>query len=252
MESLDPSRPNDTIQALMPVIQERLDSLNQLIASICQEHQHPLPKLVAVSKYASLTQIEAAFQLGLRHFGENKVQDILQKQHDLPLPVSNVIQWHFIGHLQKNKIKKLIDAQVDCIHSIDSLELAQRLSHQLAEAHQPAQRILLQVNMTQAPSQSGFHPEQLRADLSQLQQLSHLNIDGLMTIGPNPVSPDASKACFERLAQLRQSLQQESGLALKELSMGMSQDFVHALPYGATIIRIGSHLFTSSTLHPAS
>lgn len=250
MESPDASRPAESIQTLIPIIQERLDALNDVIKTTCEQHQQPLPQLVAVSKYASLAQVEAAFQVGLRHFGENKVQDILQKQHDLPLPVTNVIQWHFIGHLQKNKINKLIDAQVDCIHSVDSLELAQRLSKALVETDQPAQRILLQVNLTQAPSQSGFNRELLVTQMSQLQQLPQLDIDGLMTIGPNPVLPDASKACFEQLAHLRQTLQQESGLALKELSMGMSQDFVHALPYGATIIRIGSHLFTSSTMHP--
>ena len=236
---------------LIPIIKDRLDELNQVIQATCQQHNQPLPQLVAVSKYATLDQVQAAFALGLRYFGENKVQDMLHKQHALPLSINNAIQWHFIGHLQKNKVKKLLEAQVSCIHSVDSLELAERLSHHLVESGQPAQRILLQVNITQAGTQSGFNPTELIACLPKLQALRCLDIEGLMTIGPNPVSPDASKACFEQLAQLRRTLQEESGLALKELSMGMTQDFVYALPYGATIIRIGSHLFTSSTSHSA-
>ncbi len=194
-------------------------------------------RVVAVTKYATMAQMMEAYEAGIRDFGENKIQDVEAKIHAFP-----EVRWHMIGHLQKNKAKKAVELGFDLIHSIDSLALAQKVSL-YSEALERKQAVLLQVNITREPQKTGFPEEALWRDFPQLMALQGIDIQGLMTIGPYTDEVAQSIACFRHLHDLRDKLKDQFACALPELSMGMSKDFFHAIECGATIIRIGSHLF---------
>jgi pyridoxal phosphate enzyme (YggS family) len=197
--------------------------------------------LVAVTKNASLAQMEAAYQCGVRHFGENRVQDALDKKACLPKEVVDGVTWHLIGHLQSNKINKTL-GQFDLIHSIDTLPLAEAVSLRNVNANL-VQPVLLQVNVAKEPSKHGFSPAELDAAYSHCRTLKGIEIKGLMTMAPANVPSSEIENVFLELEKLRQSLVFTFGDSLPECSMGMSQDYIHALPLGATIIRIGSAIF---------
>lgn len=201
--------------------------------------------LIAVSKYATVEQLVEAFNAGIRHFGENKVQDALDKMAALPSVIQSQIQWHFIGHLQSNKVNKTL-SHFAWIHSIDSVALAQSVST-ANERSGSYQNVLLQVNSTVDETRHGFLPSQLPTALGQLRLLPGINIHGLMTMAPAEASKagdsEALKQVFTNLRALRDELTAEFAIDLPELSMGMSQDYVQALQCGATMIRIGNYLF---------
>ncbi len=199
-------------------------------------------RLVAVSKYATLDQICEAYEAGIRDFGENKVQDFEAKLSALPPTVAQNSRWHFLGHVQRNKIKKIRTHQIHLIHSMDSLTLALMLS-EANEKYGSRQPVLLQVNLTQEPQKTGFSRESLLEEFPKLMNLSGIEIQGLMTMGPHTMDAAASIHVFTHLANIRDHLEQTYSIRLPELSMGMSQDFVHALKCGATIIRIGNRIF---------
>jgi PLP dependent protein len=193
--------------------------------------------LVAVSKTQTAERLREAYQLGLRSFGENYVQEALDKQAQLKdLP----IEWHFIGPLQSNKTKPIAE-HFAWVHSIDRLKLAERLSAQ-RPLHLPPLQVCIQVNVSGEDSKSGISPEET-LDLAQaIQKLPQLQLRGLMAI-PEP-SEDES-LLRHRFAQLR-ALKNElahDGIVLDTLSMGMSSDYVVAIEEGSTLIRVGSALF---------
>lgn len=198
-------------------------------------------RLIAVTKFASLDQIRDAYAAGIHDFGENKVQDALEKIEKLPEAT-----WHFIGHLQSNKVNKVVGA-FDWIHSVDSLELAEKIS-QRAQSLNIKQKILLQVNIAREDQKHGFLIENLIECLDKLISLPNCDVRGLMTIAPlqtNPPQPGnmSPDMVFAQLRSLRDKISAERSIDLSEISMGMSQDFVHALQSGATMIRVGSYLF---------
>lgn len=201
-----------------------------------------LVRVVAVTKYATADRMIEAYEAGIREFGENKIQDVEAKFQKLPDEIVRNVRWHMIGHLQKNKAKKAVQLGFSLIHSIDSLELAQKISA-ACESLNMKQPALLQVNITREPQKTGFLEETLRQEFPQIMGLGGLDIQGLMTIGPHTDDALASIACFGHLHDLRDTLEDQFGHALRELSMGMSKDFNHAIKSGATIIRIGTHLF---------
>jgi PLP dependent protein len=199
--------------------------------------------VVAVTKGASLEQCEDAFNAGLTHFGENRVQSLQEKQAALAyLP----IHWHVIGSLQQNKLPKLIGpkqlAPVSLIHSVDSLALANKVSQQAMLCGCP-QAVLLQVNWVAEPQKRGFAPQALITELPSLFTLPGLSIQGLMWIAPQGAERQQLKQWFTGVAQFKDQLENSIQRALPELSMGMSQDFDIAVHCGATIIRVGSRLF---------
>ncbi|MCA9807479.1 MAG: YggS family pyridoxal phosphate-dependent enzyme [Cyanobacteria bacterium HKST-UBA06] len=232
-----------SITSHLPVIESNLNRLQAELAP------YPNTTLVAVTKYCTLDQMVAAYQCGLRDFGENKIQDVAAKQPLLLAAGCPDIRWHFIGHLQSNKVNKTKPSQLSVplhlIHSIDSLALAEKLNraHQ-SDAH--TQAVLLQVNLTGEAQKSGFDEATLLKDYKMLSNpaaLPHLAIHGLMAMGPHPADAEASSQCFARLARLRDRLCHDFGALLPHLSMGMSEDYAWALKNGATIIRVGSALF---------
>ncbi|CAB5525851.1 YggS family pyridoxal phosphate-dependent enzyme [Stutzerimonas stutzeri] len=190
--------------------------------------------LLAVSKTQPAAAIRDAFAAGLRDFGENYLQEALDKQAELDdLPLT----WHFIGPIQSNKTKAIAE-HFDWVHSVDRLKIAQRLSDQRPEALPPL-NICLQVNVSGEASKSGCAPQEVRQLARAITALPRLRLRGLMCIPAPSEDPAEQRAAFARLRQLRDEL----ALDLDTLSMGMSQDLEAAIAEGATWVRIGTALF---------
>ncbi|WP_413559719.1 YggS family pyridoxal phosphate-dependent enzyme [Bdellovibrio sp. HCB209] len=199
-------------------------------------------KILAVSKLQPAQKIRDLYEQGQRAFGENYVQEALDKK-DLLKDLSD-IEWHLIGHLQKNKAKFVV-GQFALIHSVDSLELAQTLSRQ-CENKQVTQKILIQVNLANEESKSGFDKNTVIADWTKLCALPHLTIEGLMTMPPLTETGEEVRPYFKELRELQQTLQKQTDLnqhPLNKLSMGTSNDFRVAIQEGATLVRLGTILF---------
>lgn len=193
--------------------------------------------LVAATKYADISDLRELYEAKVHCFGENKVQDFLSKQEalqDLP------IHWHFIGTLQPNKVKYIID-KVELIHSVDTLRLLDEINKQAGKFNKTMD-VLLQVNISHEETKHGFHAQEIEDVVSYIKNnLPHVHPIGLMTMAPH-TTPEATRPVFRSLKEL-QILIQKSHPEIVELSMGMSNDYQIALEEGSTIIRIGSLLF---------
>lgn len=213
------------------------DSYKQLLEDITASAKvslRPLEsvKLVVVSKGHSVAEIRELYEAGCRVFGESRVQEALIKREALPKD----IEWHLIGSLQKNKVAKAIQL-FDLIHSVDSVELAEVISAESCKQGKTS-AILIQVNTSLEESKHGFFAEDFLACYPKLQALPNIRIEGLMTIAPKSDDCDEVQASFNALKSLADTLK------LKELSMGMSQDYPLAINAGATLLRIGSKAFS--------
>ncbi len=200
-------------------------------------------KIIAVTKYTNQEQIFEAYNLGIRDFGESYLQDAIEKiskkyqnenQNDL-------INWHFIGRLQKNKVKGVV-GKFFLIHSVDSFELAE-LINKVANGNKLIQDILLQVNISEEKTKAGFSQNELKDVFGKLIQLPNIKIKGLMTIAPKTDDKELMKDCFLSLSDFKNELNEKFMTDLKDLSMGMSNDYKVAIECGATMIRIGKGLF---------
>jgi hypothetical protein len=200
-------------------------------------------KIIAVTKYTGPEGIEEAFDCGVTEFGENRVQDLVRKHGQLPERLRTQINWHFIGHLQTNKVKQVV-GQCTLIHSVDSLHLAQAVSREAAR-RSVTQPVLLQVKVISDPGKFGFTQEELKADLGTILALPNIEVKGLMTITPLTGDPAVRQQCFEGLKALRDELEKTHGIALAELSMGMTDDWPEAIRCGATMVRLGRAIFGS-------
>lgn len=198
--------------------------------------------LVAVSKTWPVEVIQEAVAAGQRVFGENKVQEILAKAPAMGADLAGPdLAWHLIGHLQKNKIRKVLPF-CSCIHSLDSLALAEQVDRIAGESGRRVP-VLMQVNVSEDEAKFGFSAETVRRGFGELLGLEHLEIGGLMTVPAYDPDPEAVRPDFARLREVRDALAQEFGRALPELSMGMSHDFAVAIEEGATLVRVGSSIF---------
>jgi len=194
-------------------------------------------ELIAISKTHDAVKVREAIEAEQSLFGESRVQEARVKIPELP---SN-LRWHFVGHLQKNKIRHALPL-FELIHSVDSLALAQDINR-IAEEDGLHPRVLLEVNVAGEGSKFGFTPEKLRKDLENLLALPRLSILGLMTIPPIADEAEASRKYFVELRELRDRLQTEFHVDLAQLSMGMTQDFAIAVEEGATLVRVGTAIF---------
>ncbi len=198
-------------------------------------------RLVAVTKTVEAGDIREAVEAGLRIFGESRIQEAQRKIEELSaLFPGSTLQWHLIGHLQKNKAKHAVPL-FDLIHSIDSPELAREVSRQ-AEKNDKIQRILVQVKISEEETKHGVSEEGLMPLLREIDRLPGLRLEGLMTIPPFFDDPEEARPLFRRLREIRDGAERE-GFPLPELSMGMSHDFEVAIEEGATLVRIGTALF---------
>jgi hypothetical protein len=194
-------------------------------------------ELVAITKTHPAEKVREAIEAGQALFGESRVQEARAKIPELP---SN-LRWHFVGHLQKNKIRHALPL-FEMIHSVDSLGLAQDINR-IAEEQGMHPRVLLEVNVAGEGSKFGFKSETLREEMESLLALPRLSILGLMTIPPLAEEAEASRKYFVQLRELRDRLQTEFHVDLAQLSMGMTEDFVVAVEEGATLVRVGTAIF---------
>ncbi|MDQ6911472.1 MAG: YggS family pyridoxal phosphate-dependent enzyme [Verrucomicrobiota bacterium] len=194
-------------------------------------------QLIAVSKKQDAEKVRAAFDAGQPIFGESRVQEARAKIPELP----SALRWHFIGHLQKNKIRQALPL-FELFHSIDSLDLAhnvERIAHE--DGLRPS--VLLEVNVSGEGSKIGFAPAKLRAEMETLLSLGRVNVEGLMCIPPLAPAAEDSRKYFVMLRELRDELERECGAKLPQLSMGMSNDYTVAIEEGATLVRVGTAIF---------
>jgi len=194
-------------------------------------------ELVAITKTHPAEKVREAIEAGQALFGESRVQEARAKIPELP---SN-LRWHFVGHLQKNKIRHALPL-FEMIHSVDSLNVAQDINR-IAGEQGMHPRVLLEVNVAGEGSKFGFSPDKLRDQMEELLALPRLSILGLMTIPPLAEEAEASRKYFVQLRELRDRLQTEFHVDLAQLSMGMTEDFAVAVEEGATLVRVGTAIF---------
>ena len=197
--------------------------------------------LVAISKTHEAEKVRAALDAGQQVFGESRVQEARVK---IPLLPSST-RWHFVGRLQKNKIRHALPL-FELFHSIDSLELARDMNR-IAEEEGLHPRVLLEVNVAGEGSKIGFAPDSVRAEMERLLELPRLSIEGLMTIPPLAPEAEASRKYFSALRDLRDQISKQFQVNLPQLSMGMSDDFAVAIEEGATLVRVGTAIFGKRT-----
>ena len=218
----------------MRTVEDNLSELRKEIAPY-------KPIIIAVTKYFGVDKLIEAYNDGLRDFGENRVQDALSKFEGLSNEIKQNSRFHLIGHLQSNKVKKAVGA-FDLIHSVDSLKLAEAISKE-ALSKNIVQKILLQVNNANEETKSGFSVKDLQENFKEIISLKGIKVEGLMNIAPITDEADLRRL-FKGMHDLKIQLENEYNYELKELSMGMSNDYKIALSEGATMIRIGRKLFT--------
>lgn len=216
-----------------------MSSVRENIEKIKSEISSTNAKLIAVSKYVSIDKIKEAYEAGIRDFAESKANDALEKIEILPKD----IRWHFIGHLQTNKVKK-VTGNFELIHSVDSYRLASSISA-FAKNHDLVQNVLLQVNLAQEEQKSGFSKQELEENFAQIITLDNIHVEGLMMMAPYTDDKAYLGRLFEDMSNLKKELSSKHSYELKELSMGMSNDYPLAVKAGATMIRIGSKIFNS-------
>lgn len=225
----------------MSLLSTNLARIHEQIDAACHRAKRDpnQVRLVVVSKTQTAAQVQQVMTLGPMIFGENRVQEARDK---IPLVDNPALQWHLIGPLQRNKAKTAVQL-FQMIQSVDSLELAQELA-KWTSLSTPLP-ILLQINIGKEPQKSGLLPEQALPMARSIAALPGLSIQGLMAIPPQTERPEQARHWFQAMAQLRQTIEAANipGLAMKELSMGMSHDYTIAVEEGATLVRIGSAVF---------
>ena len=200
------------------------------------------PNIIAVTKYFDEEAIEAAYNAGLRNFGESRTIEAIEKIEKLPVEVRNNSSFHFIGHLQSNKVKKTVE-HFDFIHSVDSLKLAELIST-AAKASGKVQKILLQLNNAGEIQKSGFSKEELFEVFPEIIKLDGIKVEGLMNMAPLGADDKTLFELFSDVANTKRLLEEKYNCKMNELSMGMSQDYRIAAQCGATMLRIGRKLFS--------
>jgi len=223
----------------MPEIAENLERVRLQIANAAKKSGRSLDEieLVAISKTHDSEKVRAAYEAGQSLFGESKVQEARAKIPELP----SSLRWHFVGHLQKNKIRHALPL-FELFHGIDDVDLAREMNR-IAEEQGMHPRILLEVNVAGEGSKFGFKPETLRKEMESILALPRLSVLGLMCIPPLAEEAEDSRKYFVDLRELRDRLQTEFHVDLAQLSMGMTQDFAVAVEEGATLVRVGTAIF---------
>ena len=223
------------------MLRENLQEVEERIQETCRRAGRDRSEvtLVAVSKTKPVAILQEAYDLGVRVFGENKVQEIREKYEALPKD----IEWHMIGHLQTNKVKYIVD-KVRLIHSVDSLRLAEVIEKE-AEKHNRIVDILLEVNVAEEESKFGLKMPEVIPMAEKVVQLPHIRLRGLMTIAPFVENPEKNRAIFANLHDLYVDIKEKNidNGTVSILSMGMTNDYEVAIEEGATMVRVGTGIF---------
>lgn len=225
----------------MSHIRENLNEINEAVRAELEAVQRPADsvRLIAVTKTYGVDVINEAIDCGVCDIGENRVQEIMEK-YDFVKPV----RWHLIGHLQKNKVKYIID-KVELIHSVDSFDLAKEIDRQ-AQKHNKIQKILLEVNVSGEESKFGILPSECENLCREIAEaFPNIRIEGLMTVAPFTDDRELLKQVFDGLKNLRDKIAAKNiaGVSMTELSMGMTNDFRLAVGCGSTMVRVGTGIF---------
>lgn len=199
------------------------------------------PNIIAVTKYFDENAIIEAYNVGVRDFAESRAIQAIEKIERLPLEIRKNSKFHFIGHLQTNKVKKVV-SNFDYIHSVDSLKLAKVISQE-AQSVAKIQNVLIQVNNANEVQKTGFSRTEIVEVFGEILNLTSIRVVGLMNMAPLEASDNELENLFSDIAHLRDELQTKYKTTLNELSMGMSQDYKIAVKCGATMVRIGRKLF---------
>lgn len=223
------------------MIRENLNTVESKIQEACMisRRKREEVKLIAVSKTKPVEMLKEAYDCGCRDFGENKVQELTEKYDKLPKD----IRWHMIGHLQRNKVKYIVD-KVYLIHSVDSLRLAEEISKEAVKRGITVS-ILVEINVADEASKFGTSAVEAVSLVEQIAALPGIAVKGLMTVAPYVENPEDNRLYFAMLRQICVDIIHKNidNVSMKELSMGMSGDFETAIQEGATYIRIGTGIF---------
>ena len=223
------------------MLKENFEEVEARIEAACRRSGRDRREvtLIAVSKTKPLEMLQEIYDLGERNFGENKVQELTGKYEAMPKD----IHWHMIGHLQRNKVKYIID-KVELIHSVDSLRLAKTISEE-AEKHGCTAHILLEVNVAGEESKFGMTVEEAPGLAEEIALLPNIRIDGLMTIAPFVEEPEENRPVFRKLKKLSVDIKAKNinNVTMAVLSMGMTNDYEIAIEEGATMVRVGTAIF---------
>ena len=222
-------------------LQNNLADVERRVAEACKRagRNRDEVTLIAVSKTKPVEDLQVIYDAGIREFGENKVQELTGKIPEMP----DDINWHLIGHLQRNKVKYIVD-KVKLIHSVDSYRLAEEINIQ-AKKHGVTVPILIEVNVANEESKFGVRYEEAKQLCEEIAHLDAVHIKGLMTIAPNVVVPEENRANFHKIKDLAVDIASENidNVDMDIISMGMTNDFEVAIEEGATHVRVGTAIF---------
>lgn len=223
------------------MIAQNLHQVQENIKKACKKVNRDLSEvtLIAVSKTKPVSMLREAYDEGVRTFGENKVQEIMDKYGQLPQD----IEWHMIGHLQRNKVKYIAD-KAAMIHSLDSLRLAETIETEAAK-HNRVMPVLIEVNVAMEESKFGISVGEVLPFVQELSRFPHLEVKGLMTIAPYVENPEENRQIFRKLKKLSVDIEEKNinNINMSVLSMGMTGDYQVAIEEGATMVRVGTGIF---------
>ena len=223
------------------MIKENVADVEAKIQAACERagRKREEVTLIAVSKTKPVSDIREVMETGIIDYGENKVQELCDKIETIKEPLN----WHMIGHLQRNKVKYIVD-KVDLIHSVDSVRLAETIEKE-AEKRNVTVNILIEVNVAKEESKYGLMPEEVIDFVDKLADFPHLRVKGLMTIAPFVDDPEENRPIFEHLRKLSVDIAKKNvdNMSMGILSMGMTNDYKVAIEEGATMVRVGTGIF---------
>lgn len=223
------------------MLQENLRQVEENICKACEKagRKREDATLIAVSKTKPVPMLSEIYDCGVRDFGENKVQEICEKREQLP----SDIQWHMIGHLQRNKVKYIV-SDVTLIHSVDTYRLAEEINIQAKKVNRIVP-ILIEVNIAGEASKFGISGEETLQLVEEISKLDNLQIKGLMTIAPYVEDPEENRPYFRKIRELAVDIASQNidNVSMDVLSMGMTGDYMVAIEEGATLVRVGTGIF---------
>lgn len=223
------------------MLKENLANVEKTIQAACEKRARKRSDvtLIAVSKTKPVEQIQEIYDAGIRDFGENKVQELCEKYDQLP----SDIRWHMIGHLQRNKVKYIID-KVCMIHSVDSYRLAEEINIQ-AKKHKLTMPVLLEINIADEQTKFGITKKDALLLAEEIAQLENVRIEGLMAVAPYTENPEDNRKYFQEIKKLAVDIQRENidNISMHALSIGMTGDYAIAVEEGSTMVRVGTGIF---------
>lgn len=220
-----------------------IENIKKNLLQIQEQIAPYTPQIVAVTKYFGVDAIIDGYQVGLRNFGESRAVEAIEKINSLPSEIKENSKFHFIGHLQTNKVNKVV-CNFDVIHSVDSLKIAKAISDEAVKIGK-VQDVFIQLNNAGEEQKFGFSKQELLENFEEILKFEGLNVLGLMNIAPLEANNEELENLFEDIKETQIELVKKYNCTMKEISMGMSNDYQIAVKHGATMLRIGRKLFST-------